>query len=327
MASLFEGTPQTASSYVESTSEYPKWMQDAIYSQITWAQNLAQTPYTPYEMPQVAELSPLEQQAYESVQARQDAWSPTMESAIAGTQNLAGQTSMSAANPYLQNAAQTSVANIDQYMNPYQQNVLDVIAQQGARNLTENILPGVSDAFIKSGQFGSSQMGEMGSRAVRDTQEAVLQQQSQAAQAGFTQAQAAAQADLARQAGLASTAGGLAGQDIQTQLAAQNQAAGLAAQQQQLGYTDTAALEAAGQGQRAVAQAQLDAAKSQYEQEQLYPWQQLAYAGEQIRGLASTVPQTQSTATNSTGQTYGASPLSQLASGISSAAGLSKLFS
>ena len=327
MASLFEGTPQTASSYVESTSEYPKWMQDAIYSQITWAQNLAQTPYTPYEMPQVAELSPLEQQAYESVQARQDAWSPTMESAIAGTQNLAAQTSMSAANPYLQNATRTSVANIDQHMNPYQQNVLDVIAQQGARNLTENILPGVSDAFIKSGQFGSSQMGEMGSRAVRDTQEAVLQQQSQAAQAGFTQAQAAAQADLARQAGLASTAGGLAGQDIQTQLAAQNQAAGLAAQQQQLGYTDTAALEAAGQGQRAVAQAQLDAAKSQYEQEQLYPWQQLAYAGEQIRGLASTVPQTQSTATNSTGQTYGASPLSQLASGISSAAGLSKLFS
>lgn len=326
MASLFEGTPQTASSYVESTSEYPKWMQDAIYNQITWAQNLAQTPYTPYEMPEVAELSPLEQQAYTNVQAQQGSWSPTMEGAIAGTQNLAGQTSMSTANPYLQSAAQSSVANIDQYMNPYQQNVLDVIAQQGARNLTENILPGVSDAFIKSGQFGSSQMGEMGSRAIRDTQEAILQQQAQAAQAGYSQAQSAAQADLARQAGLASTAGGLAGQDIQTQLAAQNQAAALAAQQQQLGYTDTAALEAAGQGQRAVAQAQLDAAKAQYEQEQLYPWQQLAYAGEQIRGLASTVPQTTNTATNTTGQTYSASPLSQLASGFSTAAGISKLF-
>jgi len=313
MASLFEGDPQNATSYVESTSEYPKWMQDAIYNQIVQAQSLASKPYTPYELPQVAELSPLQQQAYSGVESMQGQYAPTVAGAITGTQNLAGQNTLSQASPYLTQAGQSTVANIQDYMNPYQQNVMDVIAQQGTRNLTENLLPGVSDAFIKAGQFGSSQMGEFGSRAVRDTQEAIMQQQAQLAQSGYSQAAGLSQADLARQAGLASTVGGLAGQDIQTQLAAQQQAAALAAQQQQMGYADTAALEAAGTSQRSVAQQQLDAAKAQYEAEQAYPWQQLSYAGEQIRGLASTVPQSTATSTASSGQTYSPSVLSQLA--------------
>lgn len=324
MASLFEGTPQNATSYVESTSEYPKWMQDAIYNQIVQAQALSSKPYTPYELPQVAELSPLQQQAYSGVEAMQGQYAPTVEGAITGTQNLAGQNSLSQASPYLTQAGQSTVANIQGYMNPYQQNVMDVLAQQGARNLSENLLPGVSDAFIKAGQFGSSQMGEFGSRAVRDTQEAIMQQQAQLAQSGYSQAASLSQADLARQAGLAGTVGGLAGQDIQTQLAAQQQAAALAAQQQQMGYADTAALEAAGTSQRSVAQAELDAAKAQWEAEQAYPWQQMAYAGEQIRGLASTVPQSTAQATTTSGQTYSPSVLSQLAGAASLVAGVTQ---
>jgi len=445
MASLFEGTPQTATSYVETTTDSPKWMQDAIYNQIQLAQNLAYKPYEAYSLPEVAELSPLQQQAYSSVQAQQGQYAPTLNAAQAGMQGLAGadtstalgttqgsyldpsaassmlssgQTSLgtaagqnivgaaspylsaagsatgqalsgsalNTASPYLSAAGQSSVSNIQDYMNPYQQNVMDVIAQQGARNLSENVLPSVSDAFIKAGQFGSSGMGEFGSRAVRDTQEAVLQQQAAAAQAGYTQAAQLQQADLARQAQLAQTAGGLSeadlartlqagtqygtlgqttgqltaqqqqnlaaigqaqlaggqaqqgyglnaaqamqtaqSQDYATQMSALQQQAALAAQQQQMGYTDTAALEASGQMQRAVTQQQLDAAKAQYEAAQLYPQQQLAYAGEQIRGLSSSVPQTTGVSNTSVGGEYSASPLSQLAGGFSALSGLSSL--
>ena len=433
MASLFEGTPQNATSYVESTSEYPKWMQDAIYNQIVQAQSLASKPYTPYELPQVAELSPLQQQAYSQVQANQGAWKPDMDFASSGMkgfstagtadqlrseqgqylrqglvdQNLnagqnywgqagqmdvygaaqpymsqAGSTTaealsdraLNAASPYLQSAAQTSAQNVGQYMNPYQQNVMDVVAQQGTRNLTENLLPGVSDAFIKAGQFGSSQMGEFGSRAVRDTQEAILNQQAQLANQGYGQALSASQADLSRQAQLAGTVGSISGADLsrvlqggaqygslaetQGQLTGQQMqnlanlgqmqttagqaqqqygiSAAQAAQQaqaqdyarqmqalmdtatlaqhtQQMGYADTAALDAAGTSQRSVAQQQLDAAKAQYEAEQAYPWQQLSYAGEQIRGLASTVPHSTATSTAKSGEIYSPSVLSQLA--------------
>ncbi len=289
MGSLFTGSPQTATSYTTSSTETPKWMQDAIYNQVQWAQNVANTPYQSYELPTVAELSPLQQQAYQQVQSNQGAWQPAMNFAQSGMQdfaskgtadqlrseqgqylrqgmvdqnlnagqnywNQAGQQdimgaaqpyltqaanmsaigaaqpmlnqsasttaqalsdkALSAANPYLQAAAQSSAQNIGQYMSPYQQGAMDVIAKQGARNLRENIMPGVSDAFIKAGQFGSSRMGEMGSRAVRDTQEAILNQQAQMANQGYGQALGAAQADLARQAQLAGTVGSISGADL-----------------------------------------------------------------------------------------------------------------
>jgi len=289
MGSIFQGTPQTATSYATSSTETPKWMQDAIYNQVQWAQNIANTPYQPYELPTVAELSPLQQQAYANVVANQGSWAPAMGKAQAGMEgfstkgtadqlrqeqgqylrqdlvgkgldagqelfgraggmdvvgaaqpylsragemdvvgaaqpylNQAGTTTaqalseraLAAASPYLQGAGQTAASQVGQYMSPYQQGVLDVIAKQGARNLTENILPGVSDAFIKAGQFGSSRMGEMGARALRDTQEAVLNQQAQAAQQGYGQAMQAAQADLARQAQLAGTVGSISGADL-----------------------------------------------------------------------------------------------------------------
>ena len=289
MGSLFQGSPQTATSYTTSSTETPKWMQDAIYNQIQVAQNIANKPYEAYQLPTVAELSPLQQQAYQNVQANQGFWQGDIDKAQSGMygfsekgtadqlgqqqaqylrqdlvgKNLdagqgyfnragqmdivgaaqpllnraasqdivgaaqpylqqAGQTTaqslaeraLSAADPYLRASAQSSASKVGEYMNPYQQGVLDVIARQGARNLQENILPGISDTFIKAGQFGSSRMGEFGSRAVRDTQKAILDAQAQAAQQGYGQAMSAAQADLARQGQLAGTVGSISGADL-----------------------------------------------------------------------------------------------------------------
>ena len=265
MANLFQGSPQTATSYAQTTSETPKWMQDAIYNQIQWAQNIANRPFEQYQMPTVAELSPMQQQAYSEVQRNLGAWEPAFQQAqqgifttaqvpggyaaakplyeqglaaqpinaaqpylsqqgqaLSGTnynapvnavtpyvQTATGMSGLGAADPYLKASAQSSASQVGQYMSPYQENVLDTIAKRGARNLTENLLPGVSDAFIKAGQFGSSRMGEFGSRALRDTQEAIIDAQSQAAQQGYAQSMAAAQTDLARQGQLGQTAGGL----------------------------------------------------------------------------------------------------------------------
>jgi hypothetical protein len=144
-----------------------------------------------------------------------------------------GQNIMGAASPYLNQAGQSSVSNISSYMNPYTQNVTDQIASLGARNLSENLLPAVSDQFIRAGQFGSSGMGTFGGRALRDTQEAILNQQSQALQTGYGQALGASQADLARQGQLASTAGQLTGQQAQNYLTAGQTQGQLAGQQAQ----------------------------------------------------------------------------------------------
>jgi len=327
MAGLFSGTPQTATSYTTSSTETPKWMQDAIYNQIQWATNVANSPFQPYAMPTVAELSPLQQQAYQRVQQNQGVWQPGMNVAQAGMQSIAQDTdaAQSAAQPYMAQAAQTSAQNVGQYMSPYTQGVLNVIAKQGARNLTENLLPGVSDAFIRAGQFGSGRMGEFGSRALRDTQEGILNQQAQALQAGYGQALGAAQTDLSRQGQLASTAGQLASTDINRQASALNSIASMADQQQRMGTADVAALEAAGTSQQAQMQKQLDAAYQQYAAGQQYPKSQLDWLNAQVRGMAPSVPTTTTGSGGSTGQAYSASPLSQLASGMYTYKGLSSL--
>jgi len=289
MASLFEGTPQTATSYTTSSSQTPKWMQDAIYNQIQWATQTANAPFQQYQGQLVAGMTPEQQQAYSQIKANQGSWQPAMGTAQAGTQNLANT---------------SSVANIQNYMNPYQQGVLDVIAKQGARNLTENLLPGVSDTFIRAGQFGSGRMGEFGSRALRDTQEAIVNAQTQAAQQGYTQALGASQADLTRQQ------------------SALSQMAQMAQQGQQMNTADAAALEAAGQAQQAQRQRELDSQYQQFQLAQQYPKTQLDWLNAQVRGMAPSVPTTTSSSGSSTGQTYSASPLSQLASGYSVYKGL-----
>lgn len=444
MGSLFEGTPQTATSYTTSSTDTPKWLQDAIYNQIQLATNVANTPFQSYQLPTVAELSPLQQQAYGNVVANQGVWQPSMNTAMSGVQNLAEQSTtgglttaqnqylnpslagsnltagqnyfnkagqldvvgagapyvnqaatttaqalsdkaLNAAQPYLTAAAAPSTANISNYMNPYQQNVMDVIAKQGARNLSENLLPQVSDAFIKAGQFGGTRMGEFGSRALRDTQEAILKQQADLANQGYLGALNAAQTDLARQAGLAGTVGSISGADLSRVLSGAQQYGNLAStasgltneqiqnltslgqqqtaagqQQQQFGLTsaqqaqtaqaadlarqqsaltaladmskqaqgmttaDTAALEAAGAAQQANMQKQLDAAYQQYLAQTQYPKTQLDWLNTQIRGMAPNVATAQTQAGASTGQTYSASPLSQLAAGYSLYKGLTQ---
>lgn len=442
MGSIFQGTPQTATSYATSSTETPKWMQDAIYNQVQWAQNIANTPYQSYDMPTVAPLSPLQQQAYANVVANQGSWGPAMQKAQLGMEGFskkgtadqlraeqakylrqdlvnkgldtgqelfgraagmdivgaaqpymqqAGATTaealseraLAAANPYLQAASRSAAEQVGEYMSPYQTGVMDVIAKQGARNLTENILPGVSDAFVKAGQFGSSRMGEFGSRAVRDTQEAILNAQAQAAQQGYGQALGAAQADLARQAGLAGTVGSISGadlsrilsggaqfgqlgqtagqltgqqmqnlaslgqmqtqagqqqqqfglgaastaqqaqaQDYQRQMTALQQMAAMAQQEQGMRAADVAALETAGAAQQGQAQRELDAARSQFLEEQLYPKQQMDWLNTQIRGMAPITPQISTQSSTTTGATYNPSPLSQLATGLYTYKGL-----
>ena len=341
----------------------PVWMQDAIYKQTQLAQNFAQTPWQEYQGPNVAELDPMQTQAYQNVNDNAGAWKQDLWNAQSGMydqtsngtaaglktaqnaylrpnlvdKNLnAGQTDWAnaanlnplsaasgalnkslgmsasgAANQYLSNASGVDIANAGQnklnqaanvditgavnpyfdsanqnlvtssqeralqaadpymqaasasgstgvagYMNPYQTSVMDALAQQSARNLKENILPGVSDAFIKAGNFGSARMGEFGNRAVRDTQQALLQQQGALLNQGYGQAVTASQADLARQAQLAGIAGNTAGAD----LSRITQNAGVYNQQGQ-----TAAQAAAQQGQlyQNIGQSQIDAAAKQ----------------------------------------------------------------
>lgn len=149
-----------------------------------------------------------------------------------GTANLA--------QPYLQNASnltqqasQTGLGGIQDYMNPYQDQVVNRIGELAGRNLKENLLPNIQDRAIQAGTFGGSRSGEAIGRALRDTQESTLAQQTAALQQGYTQAGQQLQADKARQLqaaqqqqAIGQTTAGLTAADYQRMLAgAQQQAA------------------------------------------------------------------------------------------------------
>jgi hypothetical protein len=288
MASLFAGEPLQAPSYATTTTDVPKWLQDYTVDLFSQQRAVSGTPFQPYALPRIADVTAPTTAAQNLITSSTGAYQPTLQNAISGTQGLSGA---------------TSVGNINAYMNPYTQNVTDQIAKLGARNLSENLLPQVSDQFIRAGQFGSSGMGTFGNRALRDTQEAILANQTNALNTGYTQALGASQADLSRQQG------------------ALAQTADLAKMQQGLTTADAAALESVGATQQAQQQKGLDVAYQDFLRQQGYPQEQINNMSATLRGLPATAtPTTKSAAETST--TFTPSPLSQIASAFSAYKGL-----
>lgn len=199
---------------------------------------------------------------------------------VAGSTDALG---LQMAQPYLAQAGQTAAQTVGQYMNPYQEQVVDRIGQLGTRALQEQVLPGIESEMIRAGQFGGTRQAEITGRAIRDAIEGISAQQSAALQQGYGQAQQTAQADLARQAQLASTAGGLGGAQQQALLGAGSRMAdigqtyGALTQAQQQMLTDIGKSTGALYGQDT--QAQLNAAQQLAGMAQQRQQQELAGAG------------------------------------------------
>ena len=390
---LFQGTAQPSTA--QQVNGIPQFMSDYTLALLNKQNAIASQGYTPYAdpttgnaYPRLAQFTPEQQQAYDLTKQSTGMYTPSFATAldIAGQSTnanafnaaqpsleaatninplaaatplynqAAGMDATQAAQPYLQGANKTFTGtNVSDYMNPYTQNVLDVFAKQGQRNLQENLLPSVGQNFIRSGQYGSANQQQAVGRALRDTQESILDKQAQLLNQGYTQAGQQFNADAARQAQLAQTAGGLTAQQMQNlaslgtqagqlgvseqgvlgnigqvagnlasqsardQLAAAGQLGSLATAGQAANLKDLAALESVGQTQQNQAQKGLDIAYQDFLEQRNYPQQQIANLNAAIRGLPMTSTQT----TSSSGNTYSASPLSQLAGSVSLANALS----
>lgn len=126
--------------------------------------------------------------------------------------------SVGVANPLVQQGTGSWTNNASAYMSPYTQQVTDRIAQLGARNLSENLLPAVNKTFTGSGQFGSTRNSDFTNRAVRDTQDSILGQQAQALEAGYKTASDIYNQDASRQLQGGLGLGNLANSDANRQV-------------------------------------------------------------------------------------------------------------
>lgn len=292
---LFEGkAPPQTTSYSSTSSNLPDWWQAYTQGLISKANAVAALPYDQYagtKPPRVAGFTGDQTNAFQQTRNNMGAWQPTFN---AGQGALTG-----AATPFSQ-------STFDQFKSPYLDGVTNRIAQLGARNLSENLVPALGDTFTKAGQFGSSRHEDFTARALRDTQEAVLGKQAETLQAGQDAAMRAYESAMGRSA------------------AAGQQLGALAQTQQSLGLRDAAALEAVGQQQQGLNQRNLDTAFQDYVEKRDYDRNNIAFLNSAIRGLQ----QPTSTTTTSTGpvSSFQPSPLAQIAGAASGIGALGNAF-
>jgi hypothetical protein len=121
--------------------------------------------------------------------------------------------STEAAQPFLQTASRMFPQFAQEYMNPYIQQVVDRAGTLAARNLQENILPGLNRTFVGGGTFGGSRSADFMARAARDANDSALAAQGQLLFQGYGQAADIFGQDMARQLQAGQLAGTLSSQD------------------------------------------------------------------------------------------------------------------
>ena len=165
----------------------------------------------------VAGLDPLQQQAYSGTTAAANAYQPGL-NAAQGTANQAAQG--------------INYGNIQAYMDPYRNNVVNEMGRLANQNYQQNVLPGLTGSFVGSGALGSQRYANAMGQSAADMQSNLTGQQYGALSAAYNNAVNAAksQSELQNQAaitqgnlGTAAQTAGLKGTEAMNTAGARNQ--------------------------------------------------------------------------------------------------------
>jgi len=214
----------------------------------------------------VAGFSPLQQQAFGNVQSAATSYQPQMTAA----QKTAGL-----------GAQGITQQNIQNYLNPYAQNVVGEMARLNQQNLNLNLLPNLKAGFVGTGAGGSQRNAGALAQFLAQNQANLTGQQAGELSKGFT------------------TALGAAGQQADIQNKAAQVQGQLAAQQQQLGLAGNKAIMDAGAQQQALEQARINS-----------PLTQATNVAQLMRGY--TIPTSTVEKYSGPAAAYGPSPLAQI---------------
>ena len=181
-------TEQQGSS--SQVNQIPQWVQNAGQQNYGLAQNVASQPLQQYQGQMVADIAPQTQQAWNLAANSGNVGQDAQNAAQAGYLNTMSQT------PQDVQAGQLSNTNLQPYMNPYTQSVINStlpIMQQNL-GLQQNQQ---QNAANSAGAFGGSRQGVQQGVTQAQGAQNMAQMAQQLNQANFTQAQAGAQGDIA----------------------------------------------------------------------------------------------------------------------------------
>jgi hypothetical protein len=285
------GAPAPSEKQTQVT-ELPEWARP--YAKDTLAKGAAltdinQNPYQQYGGNRIAGFSPLQEMSFQgaaNMQPSQQLGTGTDLATAAGigalgTNYRGGRFS---GGTFGQGAA-------DFYMNPYQQNVIDIGKREAAR---QSAIQGTQQQAqaTQAGAFGGGRDAIMRAERERNLGQQMGDIQAQGSNAAFQQAQQQFNADQARrmqaqQLGEQSRqyGAGLGMQGLQTALQGAGQLGQLGGQQFQQGMDINKLQSAYGGQMQQQAQRPLDMAYQDFQNQQNYPYKQLGFMSDMIRGL------------------------------------------
>jgi hypothetical protein len=117
---------------------------------------------------------------------------------------------MGASQQYIDNAANPTYSNIQEYLNPYQSNVIDNYANSESKKFLERTLPKINSSFISAGAFNSGKRKTFTNQALDDANQVYNDKIAEMQMQGYNQASQDANRDSDRQAALGELAGNMA---------------------------------------------------------------------------------------------------------------------
>ena len=265
------GAPPPPASQTVTQTAIPEYARPYVESMLGKSEALTdinQNPYQSYGGQRIAGFNPVQERAFADVQNRQTSSQLGQGTALAGASGLG---SLGAGARY-QNMA-TDPNAMSAYMSPYMQNVVDVQKDQALRDAQiRNIGSNLGSA--RQGTYGGARQLLAEQERNRNLQQGLANIQATGSQNAFQAAQQAQQFGTTAglqgygQAGQAAATLGNLGQTQFGQESAINQA------QQQVGAI-----------QQAQAQQGLDLGYQDFLKQRNYPYQQLAFQSDMLRGI------------------------------------------
>ena len=238
------------------------------------AEAAAETPYQTYGGERIAGPSAEQQAARQDVAGMGPAGGYETGMGMAGAGGMAGLASAGAGQQYMNMATNPNAQRA--FMSPYMQNAVDFQKTQAVQDYGRQ-LPGQQAAASRAGAFGGSRQAIVESEGQRNLQNTLAGIQSQGTQKAFEAAQQAQQfgADIGLR--------GL-GQAAQTGIQAGATMGQLGGAQQQSALDLAKAQEAFGSLGQQQQQARLDTAYQDFLNQQRYPYTQMGFMSDILRG-------------------------------------------
>lgn len=229
----------------------PQWYDDHLRQIIDQSRGMANEPYQPYTFPRLAPPTPDLLRAWQLGRENIEHYKPYFRR---------GQ-------EMIESASRTFPGQAQEYMNPYQQQVVDNMRRQAGRNFAEEFLPALSGRFGRTGQSRSSFEQRAAQRQMEIEQRALAEQQAQLMHQGYE------------------TAGRMHGQDRARELATGIGMADLGNKAQAINTLNAANLNTQGVQQQNIAQAPMNMHYEDFQRQRQYPWTQLGNRQSILQGM------------------------------------------